>query len=70
MKEKRGDRHRRIPVPRIDEGLARLGKAKIYISIDLAWALWQIPVRKADRQKSVFACELGLFEWRPLLQIC
>ena len=50
------------PLPRIDESLARLGKAKIYTCIDLAWALWQIPVRKADRHKTAFACELGLFE--------
>ena len=50
------------PLPRIDESLARLGKAKIYTSIDLAWAFWQIPVRKADRHKTAFACELGLFE--------
>ena len=54
------------PLPRIDESLARLGKAKIYTSIDLAWAFWQIPVRKAERQKTAFACELGLFEWRRM----
>ena len=54
------------PLPRINESLSRLGKAKIYTSIDLAWAFWQIPVRKADRQKTVFACELGLFEWRRM----
>ena len=27
------------PLPRIDESLSRLGKAKIYTSIDLAWAI-------------------------------
>ena len=55
------------PLPRIDESLSRLGKAKIYTSIDLAWAFWQqIPVRKADRQKTAFACELGLFEWQRM----
>ena len=54
------------PLPRIDESFARLGKAKIYTSIDLAWAFWQIPVRKTDRQKTAFACELGLFEWRRM----
>ena len=54
------------PFPRIDENLARLGKAKIYTSIDLAWAFWQIPVRKTDRQKTAFACELGFFEWRRM----
>ena len=30
------------PMPHIDENLARLGKAKIYTSIDIAWAFWQI----------------------------
>ena len=54
------------PLPRIDESLARLGNAKIYTSIDLAWAFWQIPLRKADRHKTAFACELGLFEWRRM----
>ena len=59
------------PLTRINESLARLGKAKIYTSIDLAWPFWQIPVRKADRHKTVFACELGLFEWRRMsLCIC
>ena len=53
-------------LPRIDESMARLGKAKIYTSIDLAWVFWQIPVRKADRHKTAFACELGLFEWRRM----
>ena len=39
------------PLPRIDESLSRLGKAKIYTSIDLAWVFWQIPVRKADSRR-------------------
>ena len=54
------------PLPRIDESLARLGNAKIYTCIDLAWAFWQIPVRKADRHKTAFACKFGLFEWRRM----
>ena len=54
------------PLPRIDESLSRLSKAKIHTSIDLAWAFWQIPVPKADRQKRAFTCELGLFEWRRM----
>ena len=53
-------------MPRIDESLARVGKAKIYTSIDLAWAFWQTPVGKAYRQQTAFACELGLFEWRRM----
>ena len=54
------------PLPRIDESLARLGNAKIYTSVDLAWAIWQFPLRKADRHKTAFACELGLFERRRM----
>ena len=54
------------PLPRIDESLSRLRKANIYTSIELAWAFWQIPVQKADRQKTAFACELGLFAWRRM----
>ena len=50
------------PLSRIEESLALLGKAKIYTSIDLAWVFWQIPVRKSNRRKTAFACELGLFE--------
>ena len=55
------------PLPRIDESLSRLGKAKYFTSIDLAAAFWQIPLKKQDRFKTAFACELGLFEWRRML---
>ena len=53
-----------FPLPRMDESLSRIGNAKIFTSIDLAWAFWQIPLKKCDRRKTAFACELGLFEWR------
>ena len=51
-----------FPLPRIDESLSRIGNT----SIDLAWAFWQIPLKKCDRRKTAFACELGLFEWRRM----
>ena len=54
------------PLPRIDESLSRIGNAKCFTSIDLAWAFWQIPVKKAHRHRTAFACELGLFEWRRM----
>ena len=54
------------PLPRIDKNLSRLGKARIYTVIDLAWTFWQIAVRSADRQKTALACELSLFEWRRM----
>ena len=51
-----------FPLPRIDESFSRIGQAKIFTSIDLAWAFWQIRLKKCDRRKTAFACELGLFE--------
>ena len=30
------------------------------------WAFWQIPLKKCDRRKTAFACELRLFEWRHM----
>ena len=55
-----------FPLPRIDESLSRIADAKILTSIDLAWAFWQIPLKKRGRRKTAFACELGLFEWRRM----
>ena len=55
-----------FPLQRIDESLSRMGNAKIFTSIDLAWAFWQIPLKKCDRWKTAFAFELGLFEWRRM----
>ena len=43
------------PLTRIDQSFARRGKAKVYRSIYLAWAFWQSPVRKIDRQDITFS---------------
>ena len=55
-----------FPLPRIDESLSGIRNAKIFTSIDLAWAFWQMPLKKRGRKKTAFACELGLFEWRRM----
>ena len=54
------------PTPRIDESLSKLGGAKICTALDLSSALWQVPLRKKDREKTGFACELGLYQWMRL----
>ena len=55
-----------FPLPIIDESMSRIGNAKLFTSIDLAWAIWQIRLKKCDRKKTAFACELELFEWRRM----
>ena len=52
------------PIPRIDESLSKLGDAKFFTTLDLGSAFWQVPLRKQDRDKTGFACELGLFQWK------
>ena len=42
------------PIPRIDESLSKLVDAKFFTTLDLGSAL-----RKKDREKTGFACELG-----------
>ena len=54
------------PIPRIDESLFKLGDAKFFTALDLGSAFWQVPLRKQDREKTGFACELGLFQWKRM----
>ena len=55
------------PIPRIDESLSKLGDAKFFTTLDLGSAFWQVPLRKQDREKTGFACVLGLFQWKRML---
>ena len=54
------------PIPRIDESLSELGDAKFFTTLDLGSAFWQVPLRKKDREKTGFACELGLYQWERM----
>ena len=54
------------PIPRIDESLSKLGDAKFFTTHDLGSAFWQVPLRKPDRDKTGFPCELGFFQWKRM----
>ena len=54
------------PIPRIDESLSNLGDAKFFTTLELGSAFWQVPLRKQDREKTGFACELGLYQWKKM----
>ena len=51
-----------FPLPRIEESLESLGKAKIFSTLDLASAYNQIEVDEKDRHKTAFTTPFGLFE--------
>ena len=54
------------PMPRIDDLIGRLGKAKYITTIDLMRGYWQVPVAEASRSKTVFTTPLGLFQFRVM----
>ena len=54
------------PIPSIDQSLSKLGDAKFFTTLDLGSAFWQAPLRKQDRDKTGFTCELGLFQWNRM----
>ena len=51
------------PLPRIDDILDTLGKAKYFPSLDLASGYWQVELSPKARQKSAFTTHRGLFEF-------
>ena len=54
------------PIPRIDQSLSKLGDANFFTTPDLGSVFWQVPLRKQDRDKTGFACELGPFQWKRM----
>ena len=44
-----------------------LGDAKFFTNLDLGSTYCQVLLRKKDREKIGFACELGLYQWKRML---
>ena len=51
------------PIPRMDDCMDTLGKAKIFSSLDANSGYWQIAVDEQDIPKTAFVCHQGLFEY-------
>jgi predicted aspartyl protease len=49
------------PIPRIDEMINQLAKAKVYTTLDLASGYYQVPIEPDSAQYTAFACEFGFF---------
>ncbi|KAK8781854.1 hypothetical protein V5799_016805 [Amblyomma americanum] len=54
------------PLPRIDDSLDRLRRAKYFSSIDLKTGYWQIEVDERDREKTAFITPDSLYEFKVL----
>lgn len=53
-------------LPRIDDTLVTLGKAKWFYTLDLASHYWQVDVNPDDKPKTVFSTPFGLFQFRVM----
>ena len=53
----------RYPLPRIDDLLDRLGKARHFTTLDLASGCYQIAVKESDIPKTEFRTQRGKFEF-------
>ncbi|XP_078658200.1 tenascin-X-like [Branchiostoma floridae x Branchiostoma belcheri] len=54
------------PFERIEESLAALQGAAIFSTLDLASGYWQVAVDEADKEKTAFSTQFGLFEFNRL----
>ena len=54
------------PMPRIDDLIDGLGKAKYISTIDLTRGYWQVPLSQESREKSAFATPYGLFQFNVM----
>ena len=52
----------KYPLPRIDELLNRLGKAKVFSKIDLRSGYYQVKIREEDIPKTAFNTRFGHYE--------
>ena len=51
------------PMPRIDDLLDVLGRAKLFSTMDIASGYWNVPMRPDSVAKTAFTCKYGLYEW-------
>lgn len=54
------------PLPRIDDSLNCLGRAKYFSTFDLASGYWQIPMAEEDKEKTAFVSHVGLYEFNTM----
>ena len=50
------------PLPRIEEALDALGKARLFTTLDLTSGYWQVQMEEKDIPKTAFTTPMGLFE--------
>ncbi|KAL0192088.1 hypothetical protein M9458_010384, partial [Cirrhinus mrigala] len=57
---------RRYPMPRVNELLDRLGRARYISTLDLTKGYWQVPLTPSAKLKTVFSTPSGHWQYRTL----
>ncbi|KAH9398026.1 hypothetical protein TYRP_019400 [Tyrophagus putrescentiae] len=55
-----------FPMPRIDEQLEAIAKAKVFSRMDLRRGYYQVMLRAEDRKKTAFACNGRLYQFKRM----
>ena len=58
--------HDAYPMPRVDEIIDRLRKARFITTIDLTRGYWQVPVAEGARTATAFTTPFGLFQFKVM----
>ena len=53
-------------MPRVDDMIDALGKARDLTTLDLARGYWQVPVQEESRPRTAFTTPYGLFQFRVM----
>ncbi|XP_069371637.1 uncharacterized protein [Paralichthys olivaceus] len=54
------------PMPRVDELIESLGKARFLTTLDLTKGYWQVPLSAGSKEKTAFATPGGLWQYRMM----
>lgn len=54
------------PMPRVDELIERLGKAKYLTTLDLTKGYWQIPLSPESKEKTAFSTPRALYQYKMM----
>ncbi len=54
------------PMPRVDDLLERIGRAKYITTLDLCKGYWQIPLEPTSRPYTAFRTPIGLYQFTVL----
>ncbi|PAA63164.1 hypothetical protein BOX15_Mlig027025g2 [Macrostomum lignano] len=53
-----------FPLPLIEESFDSLAGSKVFSSLDLTSAYWQVGIREQDRDLTAFTCPQGTYRWK------